>query len=59
MKPGKVVAELENLHKSYGELQILKGASGQILRGDKIALIGANGKGKSTLLRMINGYRTL
>jgi len=38
VKPGKVVAELENLHKSYGELQILKGASGQILRGDKIAL---------------------
>lgn len=55
VKPGKVVAELENLHKSYGELQILKGASGQILRGDKIALIGANGKGKSTLLRMIMG----
>jgi ATP-binding cassette subfamily F protein 3 len=33
----------------------MQGASGQILRGDKIALIGANGKGKSTLLRMITG----
>jgi len=55
VKPGKVVAELRNLHKSYGDLRIMQGASGQILRGDKIALIGANGKGKSTLLRMIMG----
>ena len=55
VKPGKVVAELRNLHKAYGDLQIMQGASGQILRGDKIALIGANGKGKSTLLRMITG----
>ena len=55
VKPGKVVAELRNLHKSYGDLRIMQGASGQILRGDKIALIGANGKGKSTLLRMVVG----
>jgi ATP-binding cassette, subfamily F, member 3 len=55
IKPGKVVAELQNLHKSYGELSILRGADAQVLRGDKIALIGANGKGKSTLLRMIMG----
>ncbi len=55
VKPGKVIAELRNLQKSYGDLQIMQGASGQILRGDKIALIGANGKGKSTLLRMVMG----
>lgn len=55
IKPGKVVAELKDLHKSYGDLSILRGANAQILRGDKIALIGANGKGKSTLLRMIMG----
>jgi ATP-binding cassette subfamily F protein 3 len=55
VKPGKVVAEFRDLHKSYGDLSILRGAEGQVLRGDKIALIGANGKGKSTLLRMIMG----
>jgi len=55
VKPGKVVAELKDLSKSFGELKILDHASATILRGDKIALIGANGKGKSTLLRMIHG----
>lgn len=55
IKPGKVVAELKNLRKSYGDMGILSNGSGTVLRGDKIALIGANGKGKSTLLRMIYG----
>jgi ATP-binding cassette subfamily F protein 3 len=50
---GKIVAELEHVSKSYGQLQILKEADGMIERGDKIALIGANGKGKSTVLRML------
>ncbi len=54
-KPGKVVAELKNLNKSYGEIEILTNGSGTVLRGDKIALIGANGNGKSTLLRMVYG----
>lgn len=50
---GKIVAELEDVSKSYGSLQILDEAEGMIERGDKIALIGANGKGKSTVLRML------
>ncbi|MFZ9970091.1 MAG: ABC-F family ATP-binding cassette domain-containing protein, partial [Bacteroidia bacterium] len=53
--PGKVVSEIENVSKSYGDLRIMSGASAQLLRGDKVALVGANGKGKSTLLRMIYG----
>lgn len=53
--PGKVLCTLENASKSFGPIQILKNASAEINRGDKIALIGANGKGKSTLLRMIAG----
>lgn len=53
---GKVVARLEDVSKSYGpELPILTHSSADIVRGDKIALIGANGKGKSTVLRMIAG----
>ena len=39
----------------FGEKVILKNTSATINRGDKIALIGANGKGKSTLLRVISG----
>lgn len=50
---GKIVSDLQNVSKSYGSNVILDKANGQIVRGDKIALIGANGKGKSTLLRII------
>ena len=50
---GKVVMELNNISKSFGSNHILGQAEGLIRRGDKIALIGANGKGKSTLLRII------
>lgn len=55
IKPGKVVTDILDVSKSYGDMTILRNASAQVLRGDKIALIGANGKGKSTLLRMIAG----
>lgn len=54
-KSGRHVVNLEHVSKSYGDLNILKDASALIERGDKIALIGANGKGKSTLLRIIAG----
>ncbi|MBD0351426.1 MAG: ABC-F family ATP-binding cassette domain-containing protein [Flavisolibacter sp.] len=53
--PGKVLAELKDISKHFGPIQILNHASAEIERGDKIALIGANGKGKSTLLRIIAG----
>lgn len=50
---GKVVMELNDITKHFGSNHILTGANGEIIRKDKIALIGANGKGKSTLLRII------
>ena len=53
--PGKVLVELKDVSKSFGENKIVEHTSVEIDRGDKIALIGANGKGKSTLLRMIVG----
>ena len=53
--PGKIICTLEDVTKKYGNLTILENASAIINRGDKIALIGANGKGKSTLLRVIAG----
>jgi ATP-binding cassette subfamily F protein 3 len=53
--PGRVLAELKHITKSFGENVIVENTSAEIDRGDKIALIGANGKGKSTLLRIIAG----
>jgi ATP-binding cassette subfamily F protein 3 len=54
-QPGRHVMRLDNISKAYDENVILKNTVGHIERGDKIALIGANGKGKSTLLRIIAG----
>lgn len=52
-QPGKIIASLENVSKAFGNNVILKNTSAEIERGDKIAFIGANGKGKSTFLRII------
>jgi ATP-binding cassette subfamily F protein 3 len=52
---GRHVVTLENVIKKYPAIDILNGGEAIIEKGDKIALIGANGKGKSTLLRIIAG----
>lgn len=54
-QPGRVLCTLKNISKSFGDLKIMENTGAEIDRGDKIALIGANGKGKSTLLRVIVG----
>ncbi|MBC3869206.1 ATP-binding cassette domain-containing protein [Undibacterium oligocarboniphilum] len=54
-RSGKIVAELENVCKSFGEKVIVKDFSSIILRGDKVGLIGQNGAGKTTLLKLILG----
>ena len=53
--PGKVLVTLKDVCKQFGDNHILTNGSAEIERGDKIALIGANGKGKSTLLRIVAG----
>ena len=57
-QPGRVLVELKDITKKFGENTIVKNTGAEIDRGDKIALIGANGKGKSTLLRIIAGQET-
>ena len=52
---GRKAVAVENITKVYGDLKVLENADGYIERGDKIALIGANGRGKSTLLRIVAG----
>jgi ATP-binding cassette subfamily F protein 3 len=53
--PGRVLVSLKDVSKSFGKLNIIDNTSAEIDRGDKVALIGANGKGKSTLLRIVAG----
>ncbi len=56
--PGRILCTLKHISKSFGPLKIVEDTEAEIDRGDKIALIGANGKGKSTLLRIIAGADT-
>ncbi|MEO8109630.1 MAG: ABC-F family ATP-binding cassette domain-containing protein [Ginsengibacter sp.] len=53
--PGRVLCTLKDASKNFGAVEIVRHANAEISRGDKIGLIGANGKGKSTLLRMVAG----
>ena len=54
-QPGKIICTLKHISKRFKDVEIVKNTGAEIDRGDKIALIGANGKGKSTLLRIIAG----
>ena len=51
----KIIFSLEDLHKFYGQREVLKGITLSFLEGARIGLIGPNGAGKSTLLRIIAG----
>ncbi|TYZ06557.1 ABC-F family ATP-binding cassette domain-containing protein [Hymenobacter lutimineralis] len=53
--PGRHILRMEHVSKKYGEKIIFRDTHVHIERGDKIALIGANGKGKSTLMRLVAG----
>lgn len=54
-RSGSVVYELKEVSKSYGTTEVLKNVDLIIERGDKLALVGRNGEGKTTLMRMIKG----
>jgi ATP-binding cassette, subfamily F, member 3 len=54
-QPGRILCTIKDASKSFGNVKIVEHTGAEINRGDKIGLIGANGKGKSTLLRMVAG----
>ncbi|MDO9073618.1 MAG: ATP-binding cassette domain-containing protein [Rubrivivax sp.] len=55
LPPGKIVAELKRVGMKYGDRVLIEDFSATILRGDKVGLIGPNGVGKTTLLKLILG----
>jgi len=54
-RSGKLVAELDNVIKAYGDRRLINGFTTRIMRGDRIGLLGPNGIGKTTLLKLILG----
>src|SRR5271169_6659165 len=56
---GRIVAEFKNVSKSYGTKHVFSGANFVIERGDRIALVGVNGAGKSTMIKLLAGTEPL
>ena len=54
VNPGKVIFEIKDLSKSYGELEVLNSINLILARNSKIAFVGQNGQGKTTLAKIIN-----
>ena len=50
-----MLIELQNLGKSFGEHEVLREVNAGVERGDRVGIIGANGTGKTTLLRILCG----
>ncbi len=57
-RSGEVVAKAENLSKHYGALRVLDNVHFQILRGERVAFVGQNGQGKTTLAKLLVGVET-
>ncbi|MCX6224371.1 MAG: ATP-binding cassette domain-containing protein, partial [Bacteroidia bacterium] len=51
----KVVISIRNLHKSFGELQVLKGIDLDVFKGENFVVLGRSGSGKSVLIKIIAG----
>ncbi len=57
--PDQPIVSVKKVHKSFGDLEVLKGVSFNVMKGEVICIIGPSGSGKSTLIRCINGLNDL
>lgn len=57
--PDQPIVSLQNVQKSFGNLEVLKGVSLDVMKGEVICIIGPSGSGKSTLIRCINGLNDI
>ncbi len=57
--PDQALVSIRDVHKSFGELEVLKGVSLDIMKGEVICIIGPSGSGKSTLIRCVNALNTI
>jgi len=57
--PDQPLISIRDVHKSFGELEVLKGISLDVKQGEVICIIGPSGSGKSTLIRCINALNTI
>ena len=53
------MVSLRDVHKSFGDLEVLKGVSFDVMKGEVVCIIGPSGSGKSTLIRCINALSTI
>ena len=57
--PDQPMVSIKDLHKSFGDLEVLKGVSMNIMKGECICIIGPSGSGKSTLIRCVNALNDI
>ncbi len=57
--PDQPIVSLKDVHKSFGKLEVLKGVSIDVMKGEVICIIGPSGSGKSTLIRCINALNDI
>jgi polar amino acid transport system ATP-binding protein len=57
--PDQPIVSISDVHKSFGDLEVLKGVSLDVMKGQVICIIGPSGSGKSTLIRCVNALNTI
>ncbi len=57
--PDQPMVSIKDLHKSFGDLEVLKGVSFDVMKGEVICVIGPSGSGKSTLIRCVNALNDI
>jgi polar amino acid transport system ATP-binding protein len=57
--PDQPIISIKDVHKSFGDLEVLKGVSFDVMKGEVICVIGPSGSGKSTLIRCINALNDI